>query len=673
MGRRVTFVVLATLCAAGWGSLGAQPVEAPVFWSAGSRQISLLTQSGVPAGTNPRSLPPGFDLISTAPLRAENAFYALSLDGQAAKFDQDGGLLWSVPVPLLEYVGSGLRVDPADERLGFVTYRYNPDIASVILVDRSGQVSTIPLPFQACAFEFAPGGGFYVSDSGTGIHFYDSEGTPLLTRDAGDFIQSLMFDGSDLFAQDRNRGTIARFSPVLDAPLWESEPVFSWKGPVELQSDGRFLWVANHSGTRTDPEIVILDPADGQVAGTIAFGEIDGSVSDLGAMSDGSVWIARVGGLRHEAYSPGEGIRLLGAVSDLPGPQQLAALPLPVSYPDDDGDGHGDPFDNCRETANPGQEDANDDGAGDACQPAVTIHGITQDRGAALELLAGIENPIGGPLAGQVAIECFASSSETTLNDFGTGFDCAGGGYHPEGNPGEGLAYHDGAYLSDLGWIGCPSSGCGFESALGSCTFPESRFTPTLLLERSAVPPAADYAVCVRKSCEPDRTFQLRVTRQDPQSIDFQVLERAGSFAADYAEELPQYLTLGHLAPGRAPGDPCILTITAADGHTPIVSDNIDFLYQGERTLVFGDYDPEILLRGLMVSLEALDLKRGQGVTLKSKLTAALDDLHAGDAQSASRQVQAFISLARNRTGRTGQTPGISALVATAQLIRALI
>lgn len=673
MGRRGRFGILALLCAMGVGRVGAQPVEERIFWSLGSQEGSLLTQGGTPARSNPRALPPGFDLVGAASLRAENAFYALSLDGQAAKFDQDGGVLWSVPVPLLQYIGSGLRVDPANDRLGFVTYRYNPDVASIVLVSSSGTVSTLLLPFQASAFEFAPGGGYYASDPGTGLHHYDAGGAPLLTRDTGDFIQSLVSDGSELFAQGRSHGTVSRFSSDLQAQTWESAPLFDWGGPADIESDGRFLWVANQSILRTDPGIVILNPADGQVAGTILTGEIGGTVSDMGAMGDGSLWVARDGALRHESYSSLDGVRHLGAVSNIAGLQAISALPLPEVYPDDDGDGQGNPFDNCPEIPNPAQEDSNDDGAGDACQPSVTISGITQDGGAALEVLAGIEDPAGLPLSGTVAIDCFTPTSDATLNDFGPGSDCQSDGYGPEGNPGEGVAYHDGSMLSDLAEVGCLSNGCPFESALGSCASPETEFTVDLPLEHLAVPPEPNYAVCVRKRCDPFRTFQLRVTQQDPLSIAFQILEPGGSFSAPYNEALPVYLNLGHVAPGRPPGDHCVLTIVADDGQTPAFSDSMDFLYQGERTLVFGLFDPEALLRDLVASLQAMELKRGLNAPLENRLAAALKALEAGDAAGASRQMQAFINLAKKGTGRRNPTPQTSEMLAAAQLIRALL
>lgn len=78
---------------------------------------------------------------------------------------------------------------------------------------------------------------------------------------------------------------------------------------------------------------------------------------------------------------------------------------------DTDGDGFGNPgfrastcdADNCPDRANAGQEDANDDGAGDACQPAVQI-GVPRSQNGALRVTFAITEPEGETIQGVVQV-----------------------------------------------------------------------------------------------------------------------------------------------------------------------------------------------------------------------------------------------------------------------------
>src|SRR6185295_7985312 len=70
---------------------------------------------------------------------------------------------------------------------------------------------------------------------------------------------------------------------------------------------------------------------------------------------------------------------------------------------DGDHDTRGDVCDNCPATANADQADANSDGAGDACQPAVAFLSLLQDGGPFVSVRLGLGDPLGLPLAGEVA------------------------------------------------------------------------------------------------------------------------------------------------------------------------------------------------------------------------------------------------------------------------------
>ncbi|HEV8199944.1 MAG TPA: choice-of-anchor D domain-containing protein [Candidatus Polarisedimenticolia bacterium] len=70
---------------------------------------------------------------------------------------------------------------------------------------------------------------------------------------------------------------------------------------------------------------------------------------------------------------------------------------------DGDHDTRGDVCDNCPLTANADQADANGDGAGDACQPVIAFLAVLQDGGPLVIVRLGLTDPLGLPLAGEVA------------------------------------------------------------------------------------------------------------------------------------------------------------------------------------------------------------------------------------------------------------------------------
>src|SRR5262249_42205732 len=116
-----------------------------------------------------------------------------------------------------------------------------------------------------------------------------------------------------------------------------------------------------------------------------------------------------------------------------PGRDPSGALPT-GGGPDSDGDGIADDcdlcprdpgndvdedgvcgdVDNCPHTFNPLQEDSNQDGSGDACQPVVVIRNIRQDGGPTLEVSAVATDPNGDTLSG--FLDFFAGSDVTLPN-----------------------------------------------------------------------------------------------------------------------------------------------------------------------------------------------------------------------------------------------------------------
>jgi subtilisin family serine protease/sugar lactone lactonase YvrE len=260
---------------------------------------------------------------------------------------------------------------------------------------------------------------------------------------------------------------------------------------------------------------------------------------------------------------------------------------------DGDGDGFGDPgfqnlgcpIDNCPATPNPGQVDTNNDGSGDACQPVVTITAILQDGGTNLEARAQARDPEEEPLQGRIDVSEVTQSQLTLLDAFATA-DC-GLGFFPDGVPGQGIAFTNGAfgapYLFDLETLLFCNDGIpDYLLALGPCTAPITGFDTLLALEGVALPAT----VCVVRAGAPasPTTFELHITEITLEEARMLVTP-APLMTQPFEETLPRRVSLT----GLTAGEEYYLTLTASDGKTPPVTASLGFLYQGEQWLVFND------------------------------------------------------------------------------------
>lgn len=654
----------------------AQSVDERVFWGIDRTFVSLYTQDGDAAHNMPVARPIPSIAIYAAPLHHENAFYVLSfLSANAVtKFDQDARPIWSVPVPfhpISDYIGGTLSVDAATDRVGFVVYRYNPNISTVVIVSAAGVVKTFPLSFQTFAFEFAADGGFYVGDLGSRIHLFDAGGTLVRSYLAGTTVQTIHRSATGLFAQKRGTGTIIRLSPDLLSTVWESAALFQWGGGTVIASDERYLWVRNHGDSRSNASIIVLDQTTGEVVGSVPFDENSLNLNySLPMMQDGSVWsVVPPYELRQYALEPGEGVRYLGSLRTTRYEQILVALPFPVTYPDPDLDAHGDPFDNCPVNPNPGQEDRDADGSGDACQPDSRIRGVFENGGAVLEVDAVIQDPNGDALSGTVSIVCKDYLAEVSLALFAPESDCASGAYyHPHGVPGQGIGY-DGITLSDIRSLGCATSIYYYEISVGACGNPEEDFYTRTDLPKGLVPPDPAYDMCVRKRSQHSERVQLNVAHRDPESVVFRPLDRTWTFGAGYSGGLPVSLTLTGVPIGDPTGRTCTLTLTTTDGTTPVVTVNREFLYQGESAIRFGSIDPAVLLPNLLADVEALGLDRGTSMALGAKLRAAQASVATGDLASALNQLRAFTNFVEAQRGKRLTNAQADALIGVARNI----
>src|SRR5206468_11001171 len=119
--------------------------------------------------------------------------------------------------------------------------------------------------------------------------------------------------------------------------------------------------------------------------------------------------------------------------------------------------------------------DSNQDGSGDACQPAVTLFGI-QHAGGSLEVSMTATDPQNDPLRGSLDI-LSNDTSTLVLPDVLASADC-GQGFLPSGARGQGVGFTNAAagapYLFDLDTIlGCGDLVPDYILALGRCDHPQ--------------------------------------------------------------------------------------------------------------------------------------------------------------------------------------------------------
>lgn len=250
--------------------------------------------------------------------------------------------------------------------------------------------------------------------------------------------------------------------------------------------------------------------------------------------------------------------------------------------PDADGDRRADDCDNCPAVANPDQADSNHDGAGDACQPGLSLAGIVQDGGEFLEVRATAGDPQRDPLQGTVIVSGPALRP-VTLPDALQDPSCDLG-FLPEGESGKGIGFAFSSIgepaLFDMdAALHCDDGAADYLLAAGACEPGQAGFEAVLLLVGLSLP--AD--VCVRRSGAHSGGNTLRIEAYDQTSI-------AGTFEAGTARlleapfegALPRRVALPKMASGRA----YELVITVTDGATPPVTVRSSFLYSGEKVLL---------------------------------------------------------------------------------------
>lgn len=269
-------------------------------------------------------------------------------------------------------------------------------------------------------------------------------------------------------------------------------------------------------------------------------------------------------------------------------------------------------MDNCADTPNPGQEDFDGDGYGDACQPTLDLVRISEDGGVKLEVDVRPEDPNGDQLSGTIVLQ----EIETVIlpvSPFGT---CeASDLWNPDGDPGEGISFANffGLRLLDADWFS-PFPGCSdwffdYRFAYGSCSEEGLFFAATRRVDTMPLP----LSMCVQ-SFDSGQLRDITIRSADLIQIVFDTLGDV-LLEHDYVGDLPNSLPIRTL--GLTPGESYALTVTTSDGQSPPRNVSSSFVYNGENDLQFNRvsicHDPEGNSQTLLVSENTLDTHLAHG------------------------------------------------------------
>ncbi len=251
-------------------------------------------------------------------------------------------------------------------------------------------------------------------------------------------------------------------------------------------------------------------------------------------------------------------------------------------------------WENCPTAANPDQKDSNNDGAGDACEPTVSISGVQHVVGGGIAILTLARDPQGGPLSGSIEIQASDQLEPIVLPDHGFDQACSDG-YWPTGVPGEGISFlyqtiGVPAIFDADGNLGCHDGVQDYEFAYGTCDAVGPSFGPILAMDAQAPLPT----VCVRRVGDPGDRFDLIVTGITPDALDSTVRRSGAIVSRDtFTGHLPRHAALASLISGQT----YHLFLSVTNGHTPVISASTDFVYEGEQWMAF-DASPTASMAG---------------------------------------------------------------------------
>ena len=278
---------------------------------------------------------------------------------------------------------------------------------------------------EANGIDIAPNGDLYIGDRFNDmVKVFDYDGNFKFSFNRNGMMngpEGVKIYNNEVFVAERDANRVSVFS--LNGTFLRNFTATSLSWPEGIDIQNGKVYVAE---TASNNSVSVFD-LSGNLLTLVANPSL--IPSDVAADTDGNIYIADANNYRVSKFDAAgnflcylnEG-KQASCIDELNGVIYVGhyAFPLEISIyapanPDADGDGVPDVDDNCPNASNPGQEDSDTDGLGDACDPVFDldvivdntndyIEGLNLSGGQANSLTNMLDDALGKYCAGQINV-----------------------------------------------------------------------------------------------------------------------------------------------------------------------------------------------------------------------------------------------------------------------------